>query len=89
MKAEDLQAAMGAADMLGSITGDFIAYPVGEQIARVKDRAMGGEGETGFERLSRKEQMALRKQMEADILRQYGIFPGTRSDDYLAQLGLG
>ena len=88
MSPEDLQSAMGFADMFGSLGGDLIAYPAGESVARVKDKMMGGQGETGWERLSRKEQQEMRKQMEADILRQYGIFPGTRSDDYLAQLGL-
>ena len=80
---------MAAADLGGTVVGDIVGYPFSEMIARGKDKLVGGRGETGFERLGRKQQEQMRAQMEADILRQYGLIPGTRSDDYLRQLGLG
>ena len=89
MKPEDLAQLMQGADLVGTIAGDFAGYPIAEQATRMKDALAGGRGETGFERLGRKQQEQMRAQMEAEILRQYGLIPGTRSDDYLRQLGLG
>ena len=88
MAPEALQSAMGMADMFGSMGGDMAGYPLSEAVARLKDSAVGGKGETGWERMSRQQQEAMRKEMEASVLQQYGIVPGTRNDDYLATLGL-
>ena len=89
MDPRSLQAAMGAADMFGSIGGDMIAMPVGDMISRGKDKIMGGRGETGWERMGAMQQEQMRKEMEQSILAQYGmIAPGTRYDDYLADLGM-
>ena len=88
MSPEALQAAMGGADMFGSIAGDFAAMPVGDMVARGKDKLMGGEGQTAWERLSAEQQMAMRQEMEQSILAQYGMLPGTRYDSYLTDLGL-
>jgi hypothetical protein len=98
-----LQGAMNAADMFGSISGDMIAMPLGDMVARGKDKVMGGKGETAWERMSSGQQEAMRKEMEQSILSQYGgaipglgavpgfglaRTPGIRYDDYLADLGM-
>ena len=88
MDPQSLQAAMGAADMFGSIGGDMIAMPIGDTVARGKDLVMGGRGETAFERLGADQQEAMRKEMEQSILAQYGMVPGGRYDDYLRNLGM-
>ena len=67
----------------------MIAMPIGDTVARGKDVIMGGKGETAFERLGADQQEAMRKEMEASILAQYGMIPGGRYDNYLAQLGVG
>ena len=89
MDPQALQAAMGAADMFGSIGGDMVAMPIGDTVARGKDALMGGKGETAFERMGSAQQEQMRKEMEASILRQYGIAPAGSQQQYLAQLGLG
>ena len=88
MDPQALQAAMGAADMFGSIGGDMVAMPIGDTVARGKDLVMGGRGETAFERLGADQQEAMRKEMEQSILAQYGMVPGGRYDDYLRDLGM-
>ncbi len=72
-----LQGAMNTADMFGSIGGDMIAMPLGDMVARGKDKIMGGKGETAWERMSSGQQEAMRKEMEQSILAQYGgVIPG-------------
>ena len=73
MDPQALQAAMGAADMFGSIGGDMIAMPIGDTVARGKDLVMGGKGETAWERMGSEQQEQMRKEMEASILAQYGM----------------
>ncbi len=88
MDPQALQAAMGAADMFGSIGGDMVAMPIGDTVARGKDLVMGGKGETSWERMGSEQQEAMRKEMEQSILAQYGMIPGGRYDDYLRNLGM-
>ena len=88
MDPQALQAAMGAADMFGSIGGDMIAMPIGDTVARGKDLIMGGKGETAWERMGSAQQEQMRQEMEQSILAQYGGVPGGRYDDYLRDLGL-
>ncbi len=88
MAPDALQAAMGAADMLGSIGGDMIAMPIGDTIARGKDLVMGGKGETAWERMGSAQQEQMRQEMEQTLLAQYGGLPGGRYDDYLRDLGM-
>ena len=89
MDPDQLGQLIGAADLVGSIGGDFVGYPAGQQLLRAKDALTGGKGETPFERMSAKQQKELAAQMRAQVMSEYGLIPGTRSDDYLAQLGIG
>ena len=88
MSPDALQAAMGAADMFGSIGGDMLAMPIGDTVARGKDLIMGGKGETAWERMGSAQQEQMRQEMEQSILAQYGAIPGGRYDDYLRDLGM-
>ena len=88
MDPDALQAAMGAADMFGSIGGDMLAMPIGDTVARGKDLVMGGRGETAWERMGSAQQEQMRQEMEQSILAQYGGLPGGRYDDYLRDLGM-
>jgi len=78
MNPEALQAAMGAADMVGSIGGDFLAMPLGDAISRGKDSLMGGQGLTAWERMGAEQQAQYAEQLKQQLLDQYGIIPGTR-----------
>jgi hypothetical protein len=65
-------------DMGGSVAGDFAGMAVGDNAQRVKDRMMGGEGLTAWERMGAQEQAQYAQQLEQQILSQYGLIPGTR-----------
>lgn len=72
------QAIQNLADMGGSVAGDFAGMAVGDNISRVKDKLMGGEGLTAFERMGAQQQQAFAQDLENQILAQYGLIPGTR-----------
>ena len=83
-----------ALDFVGSVGGMEVGRLVGDQAQRAKDKLMGGEGLTGYERLGAEQQKQLEEQMRQQVLSQYGLLPGIRpeyygQDSYLAQLGLG
>ena len=65
-------------DMGGSVAGDFAGMAVGDQVMRGKDVLMGGSGQTAWERMGAEEQALFARQLEQQILAQYGIIPGTR-----------
>ena len=65
-------------DMGGSVAGDFAGMAVGDNAQRIKDRMMGGEGLTAWERMGANEQAQYAQALEQQILSQYGIIPGTR-----------
>ena len=65
-------------DMGGSVAGDFAGMAVGDQLMRGKDLLMGGSGQTAWERMGAQEQALFAKQLEQQILAQYGLIPGTR-----------
>lgn len=67
-----------AADMFGSLGGDYLGMRAGDQIARGKDLIMGGKGQTAWERMSEQQQAEYAQQLEKQIMAQYGIIPGTR-----------
>ena len=67
-----------ALDMAGSIGGDYAGMYVGDQLQRGKDKLMGGEGLTAWERMGAKEQQKFAENLEQQILAQYGLVPGTR-----------
>ena len=71
------------ADIGGSYGGDFVGMAVGDGIMRGKDKLMGGEGLTPYERANKDYQEQMRIQMEQEILAKYGI------DPFLADNGLG
>lgn len=68
----------GAADMVGSFGGDYLGMIAGDSIQRGKDRLMGGQGLTAWERMSAEQQSQYAQQLEQQLLAQYGIIPGTR-----------
>jgi hypothetical protein len=55
-----------------------IGMRAGDQLIRAKDLLSGGTGQTGFEKLGAEQQALLAAQLEEQILRQYGLLPGTR-----------
>ena len=65
-------------DMGGSVAGDFAGMAVGDNAQRIKDRMIGGEGLTAWERMGANEQAQYAQALEQQILSQYGIIPGTR-----------
>ena len=71
---------LGAAgELVGGLGGDFLGQMAGDAVMRGKDRLMGGEGLTGWERMSRDQQAAFAANMEQQILQQYGLLvPGSR-----------
>ena len=74
----DKTALLNLADMAGSIGGDFAGMAVGDNVMRGKDKLMGGTGQTPWERMSAEQQAEYAKQLEQQILFQYGLVPGTR-----------
>ena len=71
------QALSGLLDMAGSVGGDFAAMPASDMIQRGKDKLMGGEGQTAYERLSTEQQQQLASQIEQQVLQAYGLIPGS------------
>ena len=62
-----------------SIAGDFASMPVADMAMRGKDKLLGGEGMTAWERLSAEQQKLLAQQIEQNVLQAYGLLPGTRN----------
>ena len=65
-----------------SVAGDYASMPVADIAMRGKDKVLGGEGETPYERLGRSQQEQLRQEITQQVLAAYGLLPGTR-DQYL------
>ena len=68
----------GTADMVGSFGGDYLGMMAGDSLQRGKDKLMGGEGLTPWERMGAEQQAQYAQELEQQILRQYGLIPGTR-----------
>lgn len=68
----------GTADMVGSFGGDYLGMMAGDSIQRGKDKLMGGEGLTPWERMGAEQQAQYAQELEQQIMAQYGIIPGTR-----------
>jgi len=68
----------GTADMVGSFGGDYLGMMAGDSLQRGKDRMMGGEGLTPWERMGAEQQAQYAQDLEQQIMAQYGIIPGTR-----------
>ena len=71
-----------ALDMAGSIGGDFAGRAGGDLIMRGKDKLMGGEGQTPYERLSAEQQEQFAESVRAQLLSEMGLLP-TRTQQYL------
>lgn len=65
-------------DIGGSYAGDFGGVMIGDNAQRLKDKLMGGEGLTAWERMSAEQQAQYAQELEQQILTQYGLIPGTR-----------
>ena len=72
----------GLADITASMGGAYAAYPAGDALIRMKDKATGGLGQTGYEKMSYEQQKLLEQQITQQVLNAYGYLPGTR-DMYL------
>ena len=66
------------ADMVGSLGGDYLGMMAGDSLQRGKDKLMGGEGLTPWERMGAEQQAQYAQELEQQIMAQYGIIPGTR-----------
>ena len=67
-------------DIGGSVGGDFGGRWVGDHIQRGKDRLMGGEGQTAYERLSDEQYDQLKQQATTQVLSELGLLPqGTQT----------
>jgi hypothetical protein len=65
-------------EMVGGMGGDYLGMMAGDTLARGKDKLMGGEGLTAWERMGAEQQAQYAKELEQQILTQYGLLPGTR-----------
>lgn len=65
-------------EMVGGMGGDYLGMMAGDAITRGKDLAMGGKGQTAWEKMGEKQQSEYAQQLEQQILAQYGLLPGTR-----------
>ena len=72
------QALANMLDIGASMAGGFAAYPVGDALIRMKDKATGGLGQTGYEKMSYQQQKALEQQITEQVMNAYGYLPGTR-----------
>jgi hypothetical protein len=67
--------------------------PVGDAIMRGKDRVVGGEGLTPYERLGVEQEQAIRESAQTQILAQLGLLPNDYQvalvDPTLSASGLG
>ena len=73
-----LRSLEGTADLIGSFGGDYLGMMAGDSLQRGKDRLMGGEGLTPWERMGAEQQAQFAQELEQQIMAQYGIIPGTR-----------
>ena len=65
---------------------------LGPTLQRGKDRVMGGEGQTAWERMSADQQKEFANQIRNETLSSMGVGPGYlpgMQDQYLSNLGLG
>jgi len=78
----------GTGELLGGLAGDYAGAMAADAFMRGKDKLMGGEGLTGWERMSRDQQVAFAADLEQQILQQYGLLvPGSR--EYFADPSTG
>lgn len=69
----------GVGELVGGLGGDYLGSMAADSLMRGKDKLMGGEGLTGWERMSKDQQIAYAADLEKQILQQYGLLvPGSR-----------
>lgn len=67
----------------GGMAGDMAGMMVSDAASRLKDKAMGGEGQTAWERMSSQQQDEFAEQMRQQVLAQYGLTnQGSREQYY-------
>ena len=81
------EGAQNIADLMGSYGGDMIGFPVGDALQRGKDKVMGGEGRTAYERMSDEQQREFAEQIRQQTLMGAGLIPGIQ-DQYTGGFGL-
>ena len=69
----------GTEEWIGGFAGDFAGQQLNQDLQRAKDSAMGGEGLSGWERMSKEQQDQFAAQLEQQILSQYGLLQGNQS----------
>ena len=71
-------------ELAGGYLGDNVGQMLSDSVSRGKDLAMGGKGQTGWERMNEMQQAQYAAELEKQILAKYGLLvPGSR-EQYLA-----
>ena len=87
------QAAARLLDMAGSIGGDMGGRVVAEKLQQGKDLAMGGKGQTPYEKLSEQDRQALENMIRQDqtgkLLAELGLLPGSTQSYLYDNQGIG
>ena len=77
-------------ELAGGYGGDMLGMYVGDAVSRGKDKLMGGEGMTPFERMGADQQKQFAQDLEQQFLAQYGMLvPGTREQYLDPTTGMG
>ena len=77
-------------ELAGGYGGDMLGMYVGDAVSRGKDKLMGGEGMTPFERMGAEQQKQFAQDLEQQFLAQYGMLvPGTREQYLDPTTGMG
>jgi hypothetical protein len=79
--------------MAGSIGGDMGGRVVSEKLQQGKDLAMGGKGQTPYEKLSAQDREALENMIRQDqtgkLLAELGLLPGSTQSYLYDNQGIG
>ena len=62
-------------DLAGSVGGDFAGRYVAEGLQRGKDKAMGGKGQTAYERMSEEQFEKMKEEASRQVLAEMGLLP--------------
>ena len=77
-------------ELIGGYGGDMLGMHVGDMVTRGKDKLMGGEGMTPYERMGAAQQKQYADELEQQFLAQYGLLvPGTREQYLDPTTGMG
>ena len=77
-------------ELAGGYGGDMLGMYVGDAVSRGKDKLMGGEGLTPYERMGAAQQKQYADELEQQFLAQYGLLvPGTREQYLDPTTGMG